>query len=190
MSRTILIAAATLVLGLVAGFFLGRFTLERSWSQPYVLLSQSDISEGKGANPAPKPGARVLKPMPLARSRQVMNELTKTDPLVMTVGAVGNGDHGAELHLTLEHRDGKLRCQIASYSGIAYGFDAWGKPAKLNQKGEHFVAFSGEKLELQVGEKHLHSAELKDIDNASLAVAQVDEVICANGERWQRNVAN
>lgn len=190
MRKTIFIAAATLVLGLIAGFFLGRFTLERSWSQPYILLSAADLSNGPEANPTPKPGTRVLKPMPLARSRQAMAELTRTDPLIMTVGAVGNGDNGAELHLVLEHRDGKLSCPIASYSGIAYGFDAWGKPARLNQKGEHFVAFAADKLALQVGEKQVHSSALKHVENASLAVAQVDEVVCANGERWQRNATN
>jgi hypothetical protein len=128
--------------------------------------------------------------MPLARARAVMRTFTNSDPLVMTVGAVGNGDDGAELHLVLEHRVGKLPCAITSYSGIAYGFDAWGRPAAMNKKGEHFVAFTGTKTELKEGEKEQFSSPLKNIETASLALAQVDQAVCATGERWVRSATN
>jgi len=128
--------------------------------------------------------------MPLARARQAMRDFTQSDPLAMTVGAIGNGDNGAELHLVLEHRKGKLPCAINSYSGIAYGFDAWGRPAALNQKGENYVAFSSSQVQLKEGDKEMHSSPLKHVDTASLAVAQVDQVTCASGERWARSARN
>ena len=188
--RTTLIATACAALGLAAGYFIGRASLERQWSQPFVLTSRAQMSSGAEANPVPQDGARLLRPMPLARARQVMQTFTQTDPLVMTVGAVGNGDEGAELHLVLQHRPGKLPCDINTYSGVAYGFDAWGRPAAMNQKGENFVAFSGTQVALKEGDKQLHSSPLKHVETASLAVAQIDQVTCATGERWARSARN
>ena len=58
---TIIVGVACLVLGLVAGIFIGRFLAERGWSQPKVLerLSAAEVqrSSGKDANPVPAAGS-------------------------------------------------------------------------------------------------------------------------------------
>jgi len=189
MSKTILVGALCLVLGVVAGIFIGRFLAEREWSQPRVLerLSAADAqrSTGKDADPAPKAGSLVLRPAPLARSRQVMADVTRQDPLVLEVGDVGNGDEGNELHLDLKNRG---KCAISAFAGTAYGFDAYGKPSQLNKGGEHFVAFSEAGVkDLAPGQTHSLAMLLHNVSTASLAVAQVDQVTCSDGSKWARN---
>jgi hypothetical protein len=182
---TIVAVVVTLVLGLVIGFFIGRWTLERQWRQPQMLLDASDVERlsRDDADPVPPAGAKVLKPMPLERSRVAMKEITKNDPLVLSVGAVGNGDEGAELHLDLVNRG---KCTVTSFSGVAYGFDAWGVPAKVNKSGENFVAFTGSKVEIEPGKRYLHSAKLRYPETASLVLAQIDQLECKDGPGWSR----
>jgi hypothetical protein len=189
MLKFIVIGLIGLVVGLFIGIFIGRALLEREWSTPKVLqrLSAADAgrSSGKGADPAPKEGTLVMGGAPLARARQVMAELTSKDPVVLKVGAVGNVDEGVELHLVLKNRG---KCKVTAFSGVAYGYDAYGRAVKMNQGGEHYVAFAEDKVEdLDVGKAHMHAAMLHNVDTASLALAQVDQVTCANGEKWARN---
>lgn len=186
--KTILVGVACLVVGLVAGIFVGRALLDREWSQPKVLerLSAADASRsnGKGGDPAPKEGSLVLRTAPFARARQVLKDLTEKDPVVLQVGAVGNTDEGVELHLVLKNQG---RCAVTGFSGTAYGYDAYGHPQQMNLGGEHYVAFSEEKVEgLDAGKTHLHAAMLHNAGAASLALAQVDSVACGDGTRWTR----
>ncbi len=188
MLKTVIIAVACLVLGLVAGIFIGRSMLEREWSQPAVLerLSESDAkkSSSKDANAVPKVGSLIIRKAPLARARPVMAEVTKNDPVFLEVGAVGNGDEGVELHLALKNRG---KCEVTAFSGVAYGYDAFGKAVKMNEGGEHYVAFAEEKVEdLKPGAVHTHAVLLKHVETASLALAQVDSVKCADGSSWSR----
>jgi hypothetical protein len=188
MNKTILIAALCLVLGLVIGIFIGRSMMEREWSQPAVLerLSESDVkgSTGKDADPVPKVGSLVIKKAPLARARTVLADVTSKDPVFMTIGDVGNTDNGVELHLSLKNRGA---CEVTSFSGTAYGYDAWGKPSKMNQGGEHFVGFSEEKVEgFGPNATHDYALLLKHVETASLALAQVDQYKCADGSGWSR----
>jgi hypothetical protein len=186
---TILVGVACLVLGLVAGIFIGRSLAEREWSQPRVLerLSAADAqrSSGKDANPTPAAGSLVLRPAPLARSRMVMAEVTKTDPVVMKLGDVADGDEGNVLNLELMNNG---KCTVSAFSGTAYGFDAYGKPSSMNKAGEHYVAFSESDVkDFAPGKTHSFSSVVHHVSNASLAVAQVDQVTCADGSKWARN---
>lgn len=189
MTKTILIGVAGLVVGLIAGYFLGRSMLEREWSQPNMIekLSAADAqrSTGKDADPVPKAGSKILKKAPLARARQVMAEFTKQDPLKVTFADVGNGEDSSDLNIYVKNTG---RCTVSSFSGIAYGYDAYGKPAKMNKGGEFFVAFSEEKVEdLEPGKTHAVGQSMHHTETASLAVAQVDEFTCTDGTKWARN---
>lgn len=185
MVKTVVIAAAALVIGLLLGFFAGRFTLERQWSSPFVTVSAGDVkrSSQEGADPTPREGSSVMRPMPLGRARLVAKNATAKAPLVMTVGAIGRGDEGAALHLVLENSG---QCKIKAFEGTAYAFDAWGKPARANKGGESCVAFSAKDQAVQPGETTQYEQRLKYPETASLAVAIVDEVSCADGTTWKR----
>lgn len=188
MRKLLIVGGACLTLGLVLGILLGRWWLERQWSQPNVLerlsAAAAQRSSGKDADPVPKVGSLVLGEAPLARARLVLSELTKTDPLVLSVGDVGNGDEGNELHLDLKNRG---KCTVTAFSGTAYGYDAYGKPARMNLGGEHYVAFHEERVS-DLGPNQTHSLvmPLHHVDNASLAAAHVDEVTCSDGTKWSR----
>ncbi len=185
MVKTIIIAAVTLVLGLIIGFIVGRITLEKQWSNPFIVVSASDAksSSQEGADPTPKEGTKILKPMPLGRARLVAKRETEKDPLVMKVGSVGRGDEGAGLHLVLEN---KGKCRIKEFEGTAYAYDAWGKPAKANRAGEHYVAFVAKDQDIPPGETTQLETKLKYPETASLAVAMVDKVACTDGTTWKR----
>lgn len=190
MRNVIVIGAVCLLVGAVLGFFAGRAMLEREWSQPAVLqrLSAADAQRsksGKDAGLIPKEGSLILGKAPLARARQVVAEITRADPVVLHVGDVGNGDDGLVLNLDLKNRG---KCAVSSLSGTAYGYDAYGKPAKMNDGGEYYVAFNEEKIEdLGPDQVHSLSVTLHHADVASLAVAHVDQVTCADGTKWARN---
>ena len=189
MRKLILVGGACLAVGLLLGIFLGRFLLEREWSQPSVLkrVSAADAqrSTGKDADPSPKEGTLLLGPAPVARARLVLAEVTKADPLVLSVGDVGNSDEGNELHLDLTNRG---KCAVKSFSGTAYGYDAYGKPSAMNKGGEYYVAFAEDNVtDLGPNETHSLSMLLHHVSVASLAVAHVDQLTCTDGTRWARN---
>src|SRR6185369_16947222 len=169
-----LVGAACLLVGGLVGFFLGRSLLEREWSQPAILkrLSAADVQKSKAGKDAaliPKEGSLVIGRAPISRTRQVLAEITKADPVVLSVGDVGNGDEGLVLNLDLKNRG---KCAVTALSGTAYGYDAYGKPAQMNAGGEHYVSFSEEKVE-DLGPDQLHSLSvtLHYAEVASLAVA-------------------
>ncbi|MDB5219528.1 MAG: hypothetical protein JWO86_7455 [Myxococcaceae bacterium] len=183
MVKTILFAAIALVLGLILGFVLGRTTLERQWSQPYTQVAPgSQPNKSEGGNPMPKVGTKILKPMPIARSRLALKSFTEKDPVVSNVAAVGAGDEGLELHVVVENRSA---CTVTSLGGVAYGFDAWGKPSRLNTGGETFVAFES-KAPIEAGKKATVALALKDVEDATLAIAHVDRTTCSDGTSWAR----
>ena len=189
MRKLIAVGVLGLSLGLFIGIFLGRWLLEREWSQPQVLqrLSAADAqrSSGKDADPSPQVGALVLGGAPLARARLILATLTQRDPVVLSVGDVGNSDEGNELHLDLKNRG---KCAVTSLSGTAYGYDAYGKPARMNKGGEHYVAFRAQDVsDLGPNQTHSLSLLLHHVESASLALAQVDHVTCSDGTQWARN---
>jgi hypothetical protein len=182
MLKTILVIAIALVVGLILGFVIGRFTLERQWSQPYTQVMPGTEQKAAGHNPSPKAGTKVLKPMPIGKARAVLKGMTEKDPVVSHVAAVGAGDEGYELNVVVENHG---KCTVTALTGVAYGFDAWGKPAPLLKGGENFVAFELKKP-LEPGKKAMISDTLKDVDDATLAVAQIDKTTCSDGTSWAR----
>jgi hypothetical protein len=189
MRKLVVMGGVCLAVGLLIGFFLGRFLLERDWSQPHVLerLSAADTqgSTGKGADPVPPAGTLVLRAAPLARARLVLADFTSKDPLLATLGDLANSDEGNVLNLELKNRG---KCAISSFSGVAYGYDAYGKASRVNKGGEHFVAFSAQNVsDLGPSETHSLSVVLHNVETATLALAQVDQVTCTDGTRWARN---
>ena len=89
------------------------------------------------------------------------------------------------LNLDLKNRG---KCAVTALAGTAYGYDAYGRPAQMNAGGEYYVAFNEEKIEdLGPDQVHSLSVNLAHAQYASLAVAHVDEVTCADGTKWARN---
>ena len=189
----VLVAIPTLIVGLVVGFLFGRFTLEREWSKPVAVFSADDAKRlaVEGADAVPPAGSKVMRAMPIQKSRAAIQELTKSDPVKLEVGSVGRGDgDGQELHLVIAS---SWDCEVTSYEGIAYGFDAWGRAAKMNKSGETFVAFTskaGDKpdspAKIAPKENVHYALAIKHADTASIALAQIDKVSCADGKTWAR----
>lgn len=183
--------ALAIVLGLLlaavfaAGYYMGRAKIEREWRLPPATLGESDVSRLKvdGADPVPPAGSHVLGAMPLARAREALRAFTAQDPVKITVGSIGRTDDGLELHLVVENH---APCQVTSYQGVAYGFAADGRSARLNKSGEHFVAFAKDDAKIAANEKGVLEAPLKNPDIASIALAQVDRWRCADGTTWAR----
>ncbi len=196
-------AVPALLIGLAAGYFLGRATLEHQWADPTMVLSQDDASRAAsdGADPAPAAGTRVLRPMPIQRARLALRELTAKDPLKVVVGSVGRDDTAVDLHLMLEnHAD----CQIVAYQGVAYAFDAHGFPEPFNKHGEQFVAFASPPPQAPRGSASADDGPPDDEriaandqakverhvnfpNHANVVLGQIDSYTCADGKRWSRN---
>ncbi len=178
-------AAALVIVSFVAGYYAGRAKLEGEWRLPPMVLSESDVSRLKvdGADPVPRAGSKVLRAMPLERSRAALRELVANDAVKVSLASVGRGDEGAELHLVVQN---DAKCEIKSVEGVAYGFRADGRSARLNKSGEHFVAFAKADLKIAAKEKDTVELPLKHPETTSLAVAQVDRYACADGTTWAR----
>ncbi|HRG95948.1 MAG TPA: hypothetical protein PLR99_06860 [Polyangiaceae bacterium] len=190
--RLPLIVGLALLAGIAIGFVVGRAMLEAKWSNPLGVVSPADYkrsSEAKDADPTPPAGAKRLAILPFVRMRQEAAKLTKGEPLEVTLTSFGNGETTGELHLMMRNH---AACKITSYSGIAYAYDARGRPAKANAAGESYLAFRSNATEDKDigiepnGGKHIHAQVLKHTDIASLGVAHVDAYACADGTKWAR----
>lgn len=178
------IALALLALGLLVGWFVGRWQLEQSWAEPMVISAADVERSSQGdADPTPQAGTRVLAAMPLQRARHALHDLVASDPVQMTIGSIGRSDGLMELHLTLHNRG---ECEVTEVEGVAYGFDASGHSRRLNRGGEHYVAFRSTELALAPGASSQEAYPLLHPDTASIALAQVERVSCADGTRWSR----
>lgn len=181
--KTILFVAIALVLGVILGFVAGRALLERQWAKPYVQVSPSTEQRSAGGNPSPKAGTKVLAPMPIGKSREALKALTAKDPVVSNVGAVGFDEDGLELHVVVENHG---PCTLNLVEGVAYGFDAYGKPARLLKGGENFMAFTARRP-LEPGKKRIIQRNLKEgAEDATLAIAHIDHTTCTDGTSWTR----
>lgn len=185
MFKIVVPAVVALILGLVIGFFVGKATTESKWSQPYAQISPAEeqkATSAKDADPTPKAGTKILKPMPIGKARQVLAELTSKDRAVASVAAFGAGEDGVELHVVVEN---KGTCTLKEISGVAYGFDPDGRPTSANAGGETYVAFN-HAAEVAPGAKTTVAAKLRNAPLATLAVAHVDRTTCTDGSTWAR----
>ncbi len=190
--RLPLAVGVALIAGIAIGFLVGRALLEAQWSNPVGVVSPADhhrSSAAKDADPTPPQGTRLLARLPLRRMRQEADRLRANDPLKVTLTSFGNGETGGELHLMMRN---EARCKVTAYSGVAYAYDARGRPAKANAAGESYVAFrsdaasSGNVLIAPGGGKHVHAQPLHHTETASLGVALVDAYTCDDGSTWAR----
>jgi len=182
--KLVIVAVVALVIGLLVGFFAGRGMLERKWSQPYATIAPDEASRyaDGDADPAPKSGARIVRPMPIGRACVALAALTAKDTVVATGASVGADEKAMDLHVTVENRG---TCKLTAASGIAYGFGPHGAPAATNKHVENLVAF---KLEapLEPGKHVTVAKKLRYADAATLAIAQIDATECADGTSWKR----
>jgi hypothetical protein len=182
--RFVLIGLLVLAVGAAIGWLVGRWELERRWAEPVVIGAADAARSSEGdADPTPPAGTEVLAPMPILRARAALRAVVAEDPVRLRVGSIGRSDGEMFLHLTLEnHGD----CTVREVEGGAYGFDARGMPARLNRAGEQYVAFHASDLALAPGAHENYEWPLHHPHAASLALAQVERVGCADGTQWER----
>ncbi len=180
---------ALLALGAVVvfalGWFLGRYFLERAWSNPVRLVTKADYDRGavEGADPTPKEGTSIIVGLPLKKMRAFMAGYVEKDPVVAGVSAFGRDGTEQKLHIVLHN---KGTCKVKEAHGVAYGYDAWGRAVTVNKGGERYVAFHAKELSIEPGGKATFELEVKNAGTSSLAAAHVDEVICEGGKTWKR----
>ncbi|MFO0661941.1 MAG: hypothetical protein U0165_19220 [Polyangiaceae bacterium] len=182
---TMLAVLGAFVLAGGVGMQLGRVSLESNWSQPFEVVTPDRAAKASvsGADPTPGVGTKIIKPMPLARARVVLSELTKPDPATIATGAVGRDESDMALNVMVKN---KGNCEITAISGVAYGFDAWNKPVPMNKSGEHYVSFTIDKLKIEAGKMGKASFPLHFPETASIAVGHIDQITCAGGSTWKR----
>lgn len=187
MLKVIIAAVVALVIGLLIGFFAGRALLEREWSQPYATITEGQYkkSAAEKADPTPPASTKILKPMPIGRARKAVKAMTEADPVTVAVVSEGSGDKGYDLHVVVENHG---KCTVKELSGVAYGFDAHGRPAKMNYGGEPYVAFKGDlaKEPLEPGKHATVEQRLAYIETATNGVGHVDAFTCTDGTSWRR----
>jgi hypothetical protein len=168
-----------------AGWYAGRWWLEREWTNPVVVVSPADEKRAsiEGADPTPAAGTRILRPLPLRRMREAIKKFVAQDPVVMTVGDFGRDDEKAELALRLENRGD---CKAVRVAGVAYGYHARGAAVPVNKGGESYLAFDVKDANIDPKSAGQISMPVKNVGVASLAVAHVDLVECEGGKTWKR----
>jgi hypothetical protein len=181
----IVIGIVLLLVGGIVGWLAGRWSLEQAWAAPVTIGADDARRSSEGdADPTPAAGTVVLAAMPLQRARHALHDVAADDPVRMRIGSIGRSDGEMFLHLTLVNHG---TCAASEVDGVAYGFDAWGRSARLNRGGEHYVAFHATGLDLAPGASSLQEFPLHHPDIASIALAQVDHVRCADGTEWARD---
>jgi hypothetical protein len=168
-----------------AGWFAGRWALERDWSNPMRVVTAADVKKAsvEGADPTPAEGTRIVDGLPLRRMREYLKGFTAKDPVVMKVGSWARDDDDKNVNLVLQNRGD---CKATRVAGVAYGYDAWGRRASVNKGGEHYMAFDSKEKPIEPGKTEQLSIKVKDPGIASLAVAHVDLVECEGGRTWKR----
>ncbi|HEU4411015.1 MAG TPA: hypothetical protein VFS43_37530 [Polyangiaceae bacterium] len=176
--------------GFVVGSFAGAERVKEDYRNPLRTVppeAKSAPKAGGSASSAPDPrppvGARVIGQLPLPGAREALRALTANDKVVVSVGAVGRGDEGAELHLSIQNRSD---CVVTGVEGIAYGYDPDGHATAMNAGGEHYVAFASKALKLAPGKTSIEAWPLRHVKLANVALAQIDRVTCEDGRSFGR----
>jgi hypothetical protein len=182
---TIIVGVLGLVIGITPGFYLGRALLEAKWRDGVRAVSADEATSSsiEGADPTPKAGTKIVRDMPIGRARVALGELTNADPVKVTLGTFGRNDDSTELHLNLKNG---ATCEVTSVEGVAYGFDAWGRPTPVNKAGETYVAFTVKDLKIAPGGKGYAAQEAHFAKLANMALAHVDKYTCSDGSSWTR----
>lgn len=194
-SKSMIWLGAGLLAGAIVGFFVGSLVSAERLREEYRNPLRTVPAEAKSSAPKaggsassapdarPPVGAKMLAALALPASREALQKLTTDDKVVVNVAAVGRGDEGAELHLSVLNRSD---CIITGIEGIAYGFDPEGHSTNMNVGGEHFVAFASKELHLEPGKKSIESWPLRHAKLANVALAQVDRATCEDGRSFGR----
>ncbi|MFO0756631.1 MAG: hypothetical protein U0359_09080 [Byssovorax sp.] len=182
---TIIAVLVAAVLMFAAGWFAGRWALERDWGNPVHAVTAAEAQKAAvaDADPSPAAGTKIVGPLPLKRMREAMKAFTEKDPVVMLLGSFARDDDDKDVHLVVKNRGD---CKATRLAGVAYGYDAWGRPAQVNKGGKSYLAFDVKDAKVEPGATAQLSIKVKDPGTASLAVAQLDRVECDNGKVWTR----
>jgi hypothetical protein len=182
---TILAVLVTAVLVFAAGWFAGRWALERDWSNPVHTVTPSEAQKAavEGADPSPAAGTTLVGPLPLRRMREVVKGFTEKDPVIAKVAAFARDDDDKDLHLVVHNRGD---CKATRFAGVAYGYDAWGRSTRVNKGGEGYLAFDVKDTTVEPGASGQLTFKVHDPGVASLAVAHLDLVECEGGKTWKR----
>jgi hypothetical protein len=185
--KLLIVAIVSLAVGILIGVFIGRSTLERQWSQPYATITPDQFkrSSTEKADPTPPASTKIVRPMPIGRARAALKSMTQSDPVKVAVVSEGSGDKGFDLHVVVENHG---KCTVKEIAGVAYGFDALGRPAKMNYAGEAYVAFKGDlaKEPLEPGKHATIEQPLAYVDTATNGMGHVDAFTCTDGTSWRR----
>ena len=187
--RPVVFVVPALVVGIIVGFLAGLYfggeRIKDEYRSPLITVKANPgntavvlASSSASPDPTPPVGARIIASFPLAGARSALSQLTRTDKVVVNVGAVGRGDGGMELHLAISNRGD---CTLKAVSGVAYGFDPDGDSTAMNADGKHYVAFSSEDLTLAPGGTSVATWPLKHAKLANVALAQIDKAVCDDG---------
>jgi hypothetical protein len=184
---TLIAVFVAAILAFVVGWFAGRWALDREWSNAVVTISEGDVkrSQVEGADPTPAAGTRVMRALPLRKAREFIKGYTEKDPVIAKVGSFARDDDDKDLHLVVHNRG---TCKANHFSGVAYGYDAWGHPSPVSKNGDYYIAFDIKDSTIDPGASGQLSMKVKDPGIASLAVAHLDAVGCENGPGWKRNL--
>jgi hypothetical protein len=180
--------AVALLIGLLLGFVIGRAMLEQQWSAPVTTFTAADAQRYavNGADPAPEVNAQILAALPLLKMREANSKLTANDPVQVTLVSFGNGEDGGELHVMLQNN---APCTLKSVRGVAYAYDATGKPVQANAGGARFVAVASKadsSMHVEPKKKHVYAQVVHHTETASLGVAHIDAYTCEDGKTWAR----
>ena len=159
------LAGVLVVVAFAIGWVGGRLHLGSQWREPRIQVG----------------GVTVVRPMPLAKTRTIVSG----SPLAVQVAAVGRDESTVSLHVVFENR---TSCKVVGYSGLAYGFDAFGEPAPITATGALFTRLEATALSIEPGAKFLHESPLDPrVDRASIVVAELDQITCDGGKVvWTR----
>ena len=126
------------------------------------------------ANPVPPTGAKVLTGA-LAQMVPQLEARRAVDKVKVLTASVGSSDGEHALNLSMRNESG---CVVTGFRGVVYGFDARGRPTRMNKGGEKFAGFDAKDFSVEPGVTFNYSIPFYHSKNVSVALAQVDGFDC------------
>src|SRR5262245_35403191 len=104
--NSILAVLVAAIVMFAAGWFAGRWALEREWANPVRSTPGADSQTHRGQRDAPRPaeGTRIVDWLPLRGMREYLKGVTAKDPVVMKVGSWARDDDDKNVNLGLSNR--------------------------------------------------------------------------------------